>query len=94
VVAFCLQPPTRSPIASSAVRRALRAILPAQSRPTNPIGKLLEGLFWELSPGPLTPEARIMPLDQTANCEVLINGAQAHVRFSNETLRDSLAMRA
>jgi hypothetical protein len=24
----------------------------------------------------------------------LINGAQAHVRFSNETLRDSLAMRA
>jgi len=94
VVAFCLQPPTRSPIASSAVRRALRAVLPAQSRPTNPIGKLLEGLFWELSPGPLTPEARIMPLDQTANCEVLINGTQAHVRFSNETLRDSLAMRA
>ena len=25
------------------------------------------GLFWELSPGPLAPEARIMPLDQTAN---------------------------
>jgi hypothetical protein len=24
----------------------------------------------------------------------LINGTQAHVRFSNETLRDSLAMRA
>jgi len=26
-----------------------------------------KGLFWELNPGPLTPEARIMPLDQTAN---------------------------
>ena len=26
-----------------------------------------EGLFWELNPGPLAPEARIMPLDQTAN---------------------------
>ena len=25
-----------------------------------------QGLFWELSPGPLAPEARIMPLDQTA----------------------------
>ena len=24
------------------------------------------GLFWELSPGPLAPEARIMPPDQTA----------------------------
>ena len=24
-------------------------------------------LFWELNPGPLAPEARIMPLDQTAN---------------------------
>jgi hypothetical protein len=28
---------------------------------------LLKGLFWELNPGPLAPEARIMPLDQTAN---------------------------
>ena len=26
----------------------------------------LPGLFWELNPGPLAPEARIMPLDQTA----------------------------
>ena len=26
-----------------------------------------KGLFWELNPGPLAPEARIMPLDQTAN---------------------------
>ena len=26
-----------------------------------------QGLFWELNPGPLAPEARIMPLDQTAN---------------------------
>ena len=25
-----------------------------------------KGLFWELNPGPLAPEARIMPLDQTA----------------------------
>jgi hypothetical protein len=28
--------------------------------------KSMKGLFWELSPGPLAPEARIMPLDQTA----------------------------
>ena len=27
----------------------------------------MQGLFWELNPGPLAPEARIMPLDQTAN---------------------------
>ena len=26
-----------------------------------------EGLFRELNPGPLAPEARIMPLDQTAS---------------------------
>ena len=26
-----------------------------------------QGLFWELNPGPLAPEARIIPLDQTAN---------------------------
>ena len=26
-----------------------------------------KGLFWELSPGTLAPEARIMPLDQTAS---------------------------
>ena len=26
-----------------------------------------KGLFWELNPGPLAPEARIIPLDQTAN---------------------------
>ena len=26
-----------------------------------------KGLFWESNPGPLAPEARIMPLDQTAN---------------------------
>ena len=25
------------------------------------------GLFWELNPGSLAPEARIIPLDQTAN---------------------------
>ena len=28
---------------------------------------LSKGLFWELNPGPLAPEARIMPLDQTAS---------------------------
>mgnify|MGYP006906423459 CR=1 FL=1 len=27
----------------------------------------MHGLFRELNPGPLAPEARIMPLDQTAN---------------------------
>ena len=74
--------------------RALRAVLPAYSRLTDSIGKFLQGLFWELSPGPLTPEARIMPLDQTASCEVLINGTPAHVRFSREVLRGSLALRA
>ena len=26
-----------------------------------------KGLFWELNPGPLAPEVRIMPLDQTAS---------------------------
>ena len=30
-----------------------------------------KGLFWELNPGPLAPEARIIPLDQTASCERL-----------------------
>ena len=25
-----------------------------------------KGLLWELNPGPLAPDARIMPLDQTA----------------------------
>ena len=27
----------------------------------------MNGLFWELNPGPLAPEARIIPLDQTAD---------------------------
>ena len=26
-----------------------------------------KGLLWELNPGPLAPEARIMPLDQAAD---------------------------
>ena len=26
----------------------------------------MNGLFWELNPGPLAPEARIIPLDQQA----------------------------
>ena len=30
----------------------------------------LQGLLQELSPGPLTPEARIMPLDQAAYDDV------------------------
>ena len=28
------------------------------------------GLLRELSPGPLAPEARIMPLDQAASCQI------------------------
>ena len=32
----------------------------------NAKGCCAQGLFWELNPGPLAPEARIMPLDQTA----------------------------
>ena len=31
------------------------------------VHKLRQGLFWELNPGPLAPEARIIPLDQTAS---------------------------
>ena len=29
--------------------------------------KMEKGLFRELNPGPLTPKARIIPLDQTAD---------------------------
>ena len=32
-----------------------------------------KGLFRELNPGPLAPEARIMPLDQTASCNQASN---------------------
>ena len=31
---------------------------------------MIEGLLRELNPGPLAPEARIMPLDQAANANV------------------------
>jgi hypothetical protein len=34
--------------------------------PRRPVSQ--EGLFRELNPGPLAPEARIIPLDQTAGC--------------------------
>ena len=44
-------------------------------------GKLYEseikGLLRELNPGPLAPEARIMPLDQAASCSV-----RFHIDFS------------
>ena len=33
-----------------------------------------KGLFWELIPGPLAPEARIMPPDQTASGAHVSNG--------------------
>ena len=35
-----------------------------------PISGQCNGLFRELNPGPLAPEARIIPLDQTARCEI------------------------
>ena len=39
-----------------------------------------KGLLRELNPGPLTPEARIIPLDQAANeTQVFISKAQANV---------------
>ena len=33
------------------------------------VAMMTPGLFRELSPQPLAPEARIMPLDQTASCK-------------------------
>ena len=35
---------------------------------------IFAGLLWELNPGPLAPEARIIPLDQAANwrCDVVL----------------------
>ena len=33
---------------------------------------MVEGLFRELNPGPLAPEARIMPLDQAANVHLAV----------------------
>ena len=42
----------------------------ASLRNVTPILHVQEGLFRELNPGPLAPEARIMPLDQAAmNCQ-------------------------
>ena len=39
-----------------------------------------KGLLWELNPGPLAPEARIIPLDQAANeTKAFISKAQANV---------------
>ena len=35
-------------------------------RPISPTEAVTRGLFWELNPGPLAPEARIIPLDQAA----------------------------
>ena len=42
-----------------------RTTCPTRS-PRRPVSQ--EGLFRELNPGPLAPEARIIPLDQTAGC--------------------------
>ena len=41
---------------------------------------LAEGLLRELNPGPLAPEARIIPLDQAANeTKAFMSRAQANV---------------
>ena len=41
---------------------------------------ILNGLLRELNPGPLAPEARIIPLDQAANeTKAFISKAQANV---------------
>jgi hypothetical protein len=34
-----------------------------------------KGLLRELSPGPLAPEARIMPLEQAASCRYIVQHA-------------------
>ena len=48
-----------------------------------------EGLFRELKPGPLAPEARIMPLDQTALYSILFEnwpGFPIHGRILDEKI--------
>ena len=59
--------------AARCVHAGQALLLPATQQSHWPAGeegdswsKLQQGLFWELSPGPLAPEARVMPLDQTA----------------------------
>ena len=46
------------------------------------VSTLADGLFRELNPGPLAPEARIMPLDQTAN-DYLCQNALTHERWKD-----------
>ena len=48
-----------------------------------PVTECGEGLLRELSPGPLTPEARIMPLDQAA-----MKTAFAHFCFQADMLAE------
>ena len=43
-----------------------------------------KGLLWELNPGPLAPEARIIPLDQAAD------GETQHLPISWKSLRGVL----
>ena len=45
-----------------------------------------EGLFRELSPGPLTPEARIMPLDQTADIQFISGHTQCIISIPGPCL--------
>ena len=40
----------------------------------------MKGLFWELNPGPLAPEARIIPLDQTANVSGILSQASMGIQ--------------
>ena len=44
----------------------------------------LHGLLRELNPGPLAPEARIMPLDQAASCKSFVLSVECNVRPEHE----------
>ena len=51
---------------------------------------ITKGLLRELSPGPLAPEARIMPLDQAADCWPMRHNIHMYIYkyvFSNISLR-------
>ena len=45
------------------------ASMAANTIAANSLGFRTKGLLWELNPGPLAPEARIIPLDQAASCQ-------------------------
>ena len=52
------------------------------------------GLLREVSPGPLAPEARIMPLDQAANCQFQVTNGNAPSDTMQLTLRQATVRQA